>query len=97
VHARSTKPESAIVDLDDLRPPSRRDATAVRERNEAAAFQKTDMRKPRKNRNVMVSFRIKPEIRAIMERIADAENITLVEVLERGISMLDRTMKGNHP
>ena len=97
MNARSTKPEAAEVDLDRLRPVARRDATAMRERTEAAAFQKTDMRKPRKNRNVMVSFRIKPEIRAIMERIADAENVTLVEVLERGIALLDRTMKGEKP
>ena len=66
-----------------------------REQDEASAFQKTDRRfKARKERTVLISFRIKPEIRATMERISDAERISLVDVVERGIEVYDGILRG---
>jgi hypothetical protein len=96
VHARSTKPEAGEIDLDHHRPSARRDATTARERDEAAAFQKTDFRKAprRKNRTELLAVRITPEKRAVLERIALAEGKSLTEIIEQGIDLLDRTMRG---
>ena len=83
------------IDVGTLKPPARRDSTAAREHNEAAAFKKTDGRElRRKGRTELISWRIYPQTRQTMERIAKAEGITLIEVLERGIDLLDKQLRG---
>ncbi len=66
----------------------------AREQAEAEAFKPRDRRfKVRKERTQLISFRIKPAIRETMERIADAEGIPMVTVLERGIELYDKQLK----
>ena len=49
------------IDVGTLKPPARRDSTAAREHNEAAAFKKTDGRAlRRKGRTELISWRIFP-------------------------------------
>jgi hypothetical protein len=73
------------------------DMTTVeeRERAEKDAFKPTDRRfKKRKERTTLISFRIKPSIRETMERIADVEGTSMVAVLEKGVEMYDKLLKG---
>jgi hypothetical protein len=86
------------IDLSKHRPVARRDKTAVREQDEANAFVKPDGRhRRRKSRTALISFRIHPRVHEKMQRIATAEGCSYVEVVERGIELLDKMMKGEKP
>ena len=83
------------INIEDLKPVSRRDAAGIRERAEASAFQKTDGRKRRrKGRTELISMRVYPRIREAIERMAIAEDRSFVEVLEDAIELRERIMKG---
>ena len=51
-------------------------------------------RTKRVSRTELISYRIFPESRQKMERIALAENISLVEVIEKGIDLYDQLLSG---
>jgi SRSO17 transposase len=73
-------------------------AVQARERAEAEAYDKPDRRyKARKERTVLISYRIKPEVHQKIIRMADAEGVPMVEIIERGVLMLDRMMRGEKP
>ena len=86
---------SGEIDASKLAPPSRRDATAAREREEALGFQKVDGRSLRRvGRTEPINYKTFPEVRRTMEAIAMAEGITLIEVIEKGIELYDQLLKG---
>lgn len=66
-----------------------------REQAEAEAFQSRDRRyKLRKERTALISFRIKPEIRAMLEKMADAEGTSMIDIVEKAVLLLNKVMKG---
>jgi hypothetical protein len=94
MNAKSTE-DSGEINVEDLKPVARRDAAGIRERAEASAFQKIDGRKRRrKGRTELISVRVYPRIREVIERMAIAEDRSFVEVIEDAIDMRERAMKG---
>lgn len=90
-----TKPAGGEIDVSKLSPPARRDTTAVREHDEAMAFQKIDGRTLRRvGRTEFISYKTFPEVKATMTRIAQAEGVSLIEVIEKGIELYDQLLKG---
>src|SRR5262249_28326686 len=91
----STDRDAGEIDVEKLGVPPRRDKTAVREYNETLAFKKIDGRTlRRKGRTELISYRIHPKTREAMQRIADAEGIMLVEVIEKGVELYDQLLAG---
>jgi hypothetical protein len=91
----STDRDTGEINVEKLGLPARRDKTAVREHNEALAFQKIDGRTlRRKGRTELISYRIHPKTRETMQRIAEAEGIMLVEVIEKGVELYDQLLSG---
>lgn len=91
--AKST--DEGELDLLRLKDLAKRDAAGIRERAEAEGLARRDGRKRRrKNRTDLISYRVKPETRAAIERLAEAEDCSYVEIVERAIELLDRTLTG---
>jgi hypothetical protein len=91
----STNRDTGEINVEILGTPARRDKTAVREHNEALAFKKIDGRTlRRKGRTELISYRISPKTRETMQRIAEAEGIMLVEVIEKGVELYDQLLTG---
>jgi hypothetical protein len=69
---------------------------SAREAAEAATYQKPRDRryKTRKERTSLISFRIKPAIRTMMEKMADAEGKSMVDILEEAVELKHRVLKG---
>ena len=87
--------DSGPIDLNKVGPPAKRDAAGTRERAEQEGLAKVDGRhRRRKNRTAAMTFRFSPEIRETIIRLADAENVDFVEIVEAAVKLLDRTNRG---
>ena len=87
--------DSGPIDLNKVGPLAKRDAAGIRERAEQEGLAKVDGRhRRRKNRTVAMTFRFSPEIRETIIRLADAENVDFVEIVEAAVKLLDRTNRG---
>ncbi len=87
--------DSGPIDLDKVGPLAKRDAAGIRERAEQEGLAKVDGRnRRRKNRTAAMTFRFSPEIREAIIRMADAENVDFVEIVEEAIKLLDRNKRG---
>jgi len=90
--------DSGEIDLNRIGPLARRDAAGQRERAEQEGLAKIDGRhRRRKNRTAAMTFRFSPEIRETIIRLAEAENVDFVEIVEAAIKLLDRTNRGLKP
>jgi hypothetical protein len=57
-------------------------------------FTKVDGRfRRRKNRTDPMSFRFSPQTRQLIQRLADAENASYVEIVEQALALLDKVKK----
>jgi hypothetical protein len=87
--------DSGEIDLSRIGPLARRDAAGQRERAEQEGRAKVDGRnRRRKNRTAAMTFRFSPEIRQTIIRLADAEGVDFVEIVEAAIRLLDRANRG---
>lgn len=87
--------EDNEIDLDSVGPLARNDASGQRERAEKEGLTKIDGRnRRRKNRTEAMTFRFSPEIRETIIRLAEAETVDFVEIVEAAIKLYDRTKRG---
>jgi hypothetical protein len=85
------------IDLNRIAPLARNDAAGQRERAEQEGLAKVDGRnRRRKNRTAAMTFRFSPEIREAIIRMADAENVDFVEIVEEAVKLLDRAKRGKN-
>jgi hypothetical protein len=90
-HTDSTKGE---IDVSTLAPQSRQ-AHREREEAEQQAIKRHDGRHlRRKGRTANLSFKVKPETVALIQRISQVEGMSMVETLEHALDLLDKTLKG---
>ena len=83
------------LSLRDLQPQSRKDADTEREAAERLGVVKLDGRKRRKlGRTEPISVRTFPEIKNLINAMAEAEGKSYVEIIEKAIRELDKAMKG---
>ena len=89
------KPDAGELDISRLAPTSRR-AHEEREEAERDALKRTDGRTlRRKGRTETLSTKTTPETIQAIQRIATAEGMTMVEVVEKAVEVLDRHLRGN--
>lgn len=87
--------DEGVIDLLDLEPLAKRDAAGRRERAEREGLAKVDGRfRRRKNRTEPMTFRFSPQTVALIRRLADLENCSYVEIVEQGLTLLDKMKKG---
>jgi hypothetical protein len=87
--------DDGVIDLLEIQPLAKRDAAALRERAEREGVAKVDGRfRRRKNRTDPMSFRFSPQTRQLIQRLADAENASYVEIVEQALALLDKVKKG---
>lgn len=84
------------IDVTTLRPKTRGEAHVERERAELDALNtKIDGRTlRRRGRTQTLSTKVKPETMAVLHRIVQAHNMTMVEVIEQSVEMFDRHLRG---
>jgi hypothetical protein len=80
-----------------FKPQSRQEADADkrREADEEAAFGVSRRHRRRRGRTESISVRTFPEIKRMLNAMADAEGKDLVEIVEDAIKMRDQSLKGN--
>lgn len=84
------------IDLSDIEPLARRDAAAIRERDERQSRERVDGRTLRRgNRTESIAHRVKPEVRDALINMAKAEGIAIVDVLESSILERQKRMIGD--
>jgi hypothetical protein len=71
-----------------------RGADTDREEQERKAFEREKFRR-RKNRTEVMSLRVKPEIRKLIMSMAEARDCDMVDIVERAVIELDRSMRGD--
>jgi len=68
---------------------------AERKKLEQETFQKVDGRSRRRGtRHTPVSFRVSPEKRAQLHRLAEAQDMTYVELFEASLDIYERYLRG---
>jgi hypothetical protein len=95
--ARSTNAaaDHGEIDVARLKPQSRGQAHVEREMAEADALKRTDGRTlRRRGRTATLSTKTTPECVEMIHRIVKAEGMTMVEVIEKAVEMLDRHLRG---
>jgi hypothetical protein len=85
--------DDGIIDLELV---GRADAADRRERAEQEGLTKVDgrYRRHRKSRTAVMTFRFAPEIRETIIRLAEAEDVSFVEIVEEAVRLLDQRNRG---
>jgi hypothetical protein len=83
-------PPRSMKDLE----PRGRGADTDREEQERKAFEREKFRR-RRNRTEVMSLRVKPEIRKLIMSMAEGQQCDMVDIVERAIVELDRSMRGD--
>ena len=86
--------ESGEIDAGQLEDSYRGRRHLEREQAEQATFERPNFRKVRRSRDTPVTFRVFRETLEDIQRLAKAENIPMVQVLERAIALYKNTMSG---
>ncbi len=89
----STKDEGAL-DISQIQPRAQRDV-AARERAERQMFEKVDGRSLRRgNRTTPLSFRVKPETKDRLHRLAVGTGKTYTDIFEEALDIYDKMLQG---
>jgi len=89
------KPDKGAIDLQSMKPRARGSAEA-REDAERQGLEFPDGRsRGRRGRSVAMSFKFKPETKALIHRIAESENKTYVEIVEEALELYNKYLKGD--